>query len=67
MDFIRMDLIAEVYQRRNEPSVWGVEAIDMDGDGEIYLAVFSGPDAQQRATEYAREKFARIEPVSGLP
>jgi hypothetical protein len=33
-----------------------VEAIDNDSDGEIYVTIFSGPDAQIRAEEYARWK-----------
>lgn len=33
-----------------------VEAIDHDSDGEVYVAIFSGPDAKVRAEEYARWK-----------
>lgn len=30
-----------------------VEAIDSESDGEVYIAIFSGPDAETRAEEYA--------------
>jgi hypothetical protein len=28
---------------------WVVQAVDEEGDGEIYIAAFSGPDAKERA------------------
>ena len=33
-----------------------VEAIDAQRDGEVYLAIFTGPDAEARAREYANWK-----------
>ena len=33
-----------------------VEAIDHDADGAVYVAIFSGPQAKERAEEYARFK-----------
>ena len=30
-----------------------VEAIDYDGEGQVYVAIFTGPAAKQRAEEYA--------------
>jgi hypothetical protein len=33
-----------------------VEAIDHENDGEVYVTIFSGPDAKSRAEEYARWK-----------
>ena len=53
----RINLVAEVYERRNDPGAWGVEAIDAEADGIIQMAVFSGPDAQSRALEYADAKY----------
>jgi len=47
----------EVVERRDTPGAWGVEAIDSANDGEIYMAVFSGPQAKDRAEEYARLKY----------
>ena len=37
---------------------WNVEAIDHDSEGEIYMASFSGPKAEERAREYAKFKNA---------
>jgi len=36
------------------PREWRVEAISDDGD--CYVTIFTGPDAQQRAEEYAEWK-----------
>lgn len=54
---VRSLLTAEVVERKDTPGAWGVEAIDMAGDGEIYLAVFYGPGAKELATEYALAKY----------
>lgn len=35
---------------------WRVEAIDRDGDGQVHVTIFSGPQAEQRAREYATWK-----------
>jgi hypothetical protein len=35
---------------------WIVEAFNPEGDGEVYVAEFSGPDAKARAVEYAAWK-----------
>lgn len=37
------------------PDQWQVEAVGKDG--EVYVAVFSGPDAEERAHEYANWKM----------
>ena len=57
-------MIYEVVEDRHSPGMWRVEAVDYgpplgDGEGEIYVAIFSGPNAEGRAREYAiwkREK-----------
>lgn len=36
---------------------WVVEAIDRLRDGSIISSIFSGPDAEDRALEYAESKF----------
>ena len=54
---IRSLLTAEVVERKDTPGAWGVEAIDIAGDGEIYMAVFSGPNAEDHAKEYALAKY----------
>lgn len=46
----------EVIQDREIQGVWRVEAINAEGDGEAYVTIFSGPDAQERAYEYAEFK-----------
>ena len=46
-------LTYEVVESRHAVGEWRVEAINYDGDGEIYLAIFCGPDAERRAKEYA--------------
>ena len=38
---------------------WLVEATDEASEGEVYTARFSGPGAEQRATEYAQWMNAR--------
>lgn len=37
---------------------WIVEAINYDMDGEVYRTLFTGPEAEQRAREYADWKGA---------
>ena len=46
----------EVIEDRVAPWHWRVEAIDHEGDGEVRVAIFSGPEAQERAQEYAEWK-----------
>jgi len=46
----------EVIESREIPGEWRVEAINFDGDGEVYVAIFSGPSAKVRAKEYATWK-----------
>jgi len=50
-------LKAEVVERKDSPEDWGVEAINDDGDGEVFMAIFSGPQARERALEYKSWKF----------
>jgi hypothetical protein len=46
----------EVAQDTAFPCEWRVEAIDLDGDGDCFVALFSGPEAEARAKEYASWK-----------
>mgnify|MGYP001572085326 CR=1 FL=1 len=49
----------EVVQSRGVvPEEWRAEAIDHEGDGDCYVVLFSGPNAQIRASEYATWKTA---------
>lgn len=45
----------EIERCVNDASSWTVEAIG--SDGEIYQAIFAGPEAEKRAREYARFKY----------
>jgi len=42
----------EAFPDKEFPNEWRVEAIDRK-TGDIFVAVFSGPDAEYRAREYA--------------
>ena len=42
----------EVMPDEKFPNEWRCEAIDQQS-GDIYIAVFAGPDAEERAREYA--------------
>ncbi len=48
----------EVARSRGVQDEWRVEAIDHEGEGAVYVTLFSGHDAQQRAEEYAAWKNA---------
>ena len=54
---LESELEVEVVERLDTPGTWSVEAINAFGDGEIYLAIFSGPDSEVRAREYATMKY----------
>jgi hypothetical protein len=43
----------EVAPDQLTPDDWRVEAIDHQGEGECYVTIFSGPDAEDRARDYA--------------
>ena len=56
----RVAAVATVYQGDLSPDDWVVTSIDSGGDGGIFVTVFSGPLARNRAMEYAREKYSRL-------
>lgn len=39
---------------------WISAAVNDEGDGEMYLAFFSGPNAKERAEEYAEWKNSEM-------
>ncbi len=49
-------VVYEVVASEGVPDEYRVEGIDHDRDGIIYVTIFSGPDAETRAREYARFK-----------
>lgn len=46
------NITQEVFPDREFPNEWHVETINGD-TGDIFVALFSGPDAEGRAREYA--------------
>jgi hypothetical protein len=50
---IQTGLYYDVVEAENYPGEWRVEAVNYDGDGEVYVTIFSGPLAEARAREYA--------------
>jgi hypothetical protein len=56
----RIAALATVF-KDTESADWIVSALDASGDGGIYVTVFSGPSARERATEYAREKYSGLQ------
>lgn len=46
----------EVVESKAFPGYWHAEAVDHEHDGEIFVVVFSGPDACRLAHEYAAWK-----------
>jgi hypothetical protein len=52
---MNMTISVAVEKWDNQPNAWTVEAIG--GDGEIYQAIFLGPESKERAYEYARFRY----------
>ena len=46
----------EVVASEEMPDEFRVEGIDYEREGMVYVTLFSGPDAEMRAREYARFK-----------
>lgn len=49
-------MLHEIVRDQTTIDTWRVEAINEQGDGEVFVTIFSGPDAQARAREYAEWK-----------
>lgn len=56
-------LTYQAFEDRKSPGDWRAEAIDHDSEGECYVVIFSGPDAQARAQEYAAWKNDARQPM----
>ena len=56
MPELQTAMVFEAAQSKQVTDEWVVEAINYAGDGEIYAALFSGPQAEDRAHEYAKWK-----------
>jgi len=50
-----MPVTVAVEEWESQVGAWTVEAVS--DDGEIYQAIFIGPEAEERAYEYARFKY----------
>lgn len=46
----------EVAPVHGEPQNWTVYAVE-EGEGRIFVAIFAGPEAKERAEEYATFKY----------
>lgn len=57
----RVAAFAIVYKGYVGENEWVVETLDSHGDGGIYVTVFAGPQAKERALEYAEEKYSGVE------
>ncbi len=51
-----MKQVYEVQESRHTKGEWVVEMIDHGSEGEVYVTIFSGPQARERAEEYAAWK-----------
>ena len=51
------ELDVAVVARKDTPGSWSVEAIETDQDGDVFQAIFVGPQAKERAEEYAAFKY----------
>ena len=54
------------FEDKNNPNDWRVEANDYENEGAVYVAIFSGPDAKERAKEYAGIKNAQEVRISQI-
>jgi hypothetical protein len=54
----RVAAFATLYEGYLSPDDWVVETLD---DGGVYVTVFSGPQARERAFEYAEEKYSGVQ------
>jgi hypothetical protein len=54
---------AKVFEDRLTPGDWRVEWEDEDGGVEV--TIFSGPDARQRAIQYAEWRYCQLSSAHG--
>ena len=50
-----------IFADKEFPNDWHVEIIEQDS-GDIFVAVFSGPEAEERAREYAQWQESKQHP-----
>jgi hypothetical protein len=56
---------AKLFQDRAMPETWHVER--ENEDGAIEVAIFSGPDARERAVVYARSMYRDFDEIRLAP
>ncbi|HEV3334112.1 MAG TPA: hypothetical protein VG096_24165 [Bryobacteraceae bacterium] len=56
----------EAFRDKQNQFDWRVEATNEEGDGEVYVTIFSGPDARERAEEYTTWKSTQASSVKTL-
>jgi hypothetical protein len=49
-----------VFKDSRKRGDWRVEAPDFDEEGQLYITIFSGPEARERAEEYAEWKNSQL-------
>jgi hypothetical protein len=55
----------KVFEDRVTPGDWRVEWFDDDGGCEV--AIFSGPNAKERALRYADHQYGQFEEIDLVP
>ena len=60
MSVIQIGTRAEIYPDSPELGDWMVWSLDKSGDGGIYCIIFAGPNARDRAVEYAEAKYVEF-------
>jgi hypothetical protein len=60
------DLRAKIFQDRVDRDAWRAEKMDEDGGYEC-VEIFAGPNARQRAIDYARHRFGGFDEVELAP
>lgn len=60
------DLRAKVFRDRERRGDWRVEKMDEDGGYEC-VEIFAGPNARQRAIDYAQHRFGDFDEIELEP
>ena len=60
------DFRAKLFRDRRHTGDWRVEKLAEDGES-IEIAIFSGPDAKERATRYADREYGAFDEIELEP
>lgn len=55
-------MVYEAFEDQRFAPDWRVEATDDEGDGDVFVTLFSGPQARERAEDYAAWMNATSKP-----